>query len=65
MGGRRAPWDICLLNPGMTQTPSITWSASRWDATATRNATSTCSGKAPAPRRGPPPEGANGSPRVV
>ncbi|XP_077618658.1 deoxyribonuclease-1 isoform X1 [Crocuta crocuta] len=28
---------------GMTQMPSTLWSASRWDATATRNATSSCS----------------------
>uniref|UniRef100_A0A8C2R869 Deoxyribonuclease n=1 Tax=Capra hircus TaxID=9925 RepID=A0A8C2R869_CAPHI len=36
-------WDVCLLNPGMTQTPTTTWSVSRWAATATRSATSLCS----------------------
>ena len=37
-------WDLCLLNPGMTQTPTTMWSVSRWAATATRSATSFCSG---------------------
>lgn len=39
-------WDVCLLNLGMTQTTTTTWSVSRWAATATRSATSLCSGNA-------------------
>lgn len=57
VGSRRVPWGppdvhVCLLDPGMTPTPIIMWSASRWAATAIRNATSSYSGKAPAPRDG-------------
>lgn len=37
-------WNVCLLNPGMTQTTTTTWSVSHWAATATRSATSFCSG---------------------
>ena len=37
--------DICFLNPGMTQTPITMWSVSRWDATAIRSATCSCSGR--------------------
>lgn len=39
----KIPSGICF-NPGMTPTPSITWSASRWDAAPTRSATCSCSG---------------------
>ncbi|XP_057343678.1 deoxyribonuclease-1 isoform X1 [Manis pentadactyla] len=38
----KIPTGICF-KPGMTPTPSITWSASRWDAAPTRSATSSCS----------------------